>query len=43
MISNGIHLRIVPPRAKPLDEVFDDFLKDGRVQLVHDVLAVPLG
>src|SRR5687767_15620467 len=43
MISNGIHLRIVPPRAKPLDEVLDDVLENGGVQLVDDVLAVPFG
>src|ERR1700694_1449617 len=42
-MRNGIHLRIWSPRAKPLDEVFDDVLKHGRIQLVHDVLAIPLG
>src|SRR3990170_7113042 len=42
-ISSGIHLRILPPRPKPLDEVFDDILKDSGVQLVYDVLSVTLG
>src|SRR5258705_2545960 len=43
MMSKGIHLRIWSPRAKPLDEMFDDVLKYGGVELVHDVLPVSLG
>src|SRR5712671_431358 len=43
MMRSGIHLRIGSPRAKPLDEVFDDILKNGGVQLIHDVLSAPFG
>src|SRR5712671_3399991 len=43
IMRSGIHLRIWSPRTKPLDEMFDDILKNGGVQLVHDVLSVPLG
>jgi hypothetical protein len=42
MMSDGIHLRIWSPRAKPLDEMFDDILKHGCVQFVDDVLPIPL-
>ena len=42
-MSNGIHLRILSPRAKPLDEMFDYVLEYGRVQLINDVLPIALG
>jgi hypothetical protein len=31
---------MVSPRSKPFDEVFDDVVKDGGVELVSNELAV---
>jgi len=43
MSDPGNHLRIWPPyRFGPVEEMLDDLLKNGRVQLVPYVLPVAL-
>src|SRR4029450_6160765 len=44
MNDAGNHLRIGPPwRFGPIEHMLDDLLKDCRVELVANVLAVALG
>ena len=44
MSDAGNHLRIGPPWwFGPVEQMLDDLLKDGRVQLVPHVLSVALG